>query len=207
MSIPRDGSAPTVLLVDDFDDARQMYGHYLRHFGYEPIEAATGEDALTLAFAHTPAVILMDLQLPGIDGWEVTRRLKKDERTKHIPIIALTAHALDRERERTRQAGAMKELRARLTQQQGDLARWNADPDTVKQSVMKLVLTLVDFLRQVMERQALRRMESGTLSDEEIEKLGLALMRLEETVHDLARQAGLDPKDLNLDLGPLGKLT
>lgn len=102
---------------------------------------------------------------------------------------------------------AAEELRARLTQQQGDLARWNADPDTVKQSVMKLVLTLVDFLRQVMERQALRRMESGTLSDEEIEKLGLALMRLEETVHDLARQAGLDPKDLNLDLGPLGKLT
>lgn len=94
-----------VLLVDDFDDARQMYGHYLRHFGYEPIEAATGEDALALALAHRPAVILMDLQLPGIDGWEITRRLKRDDRTKDIPIIALTAHALDRERERTRQAG------------------------------------------------------------------------------------------------------
>lgn len=105
MSTPPGNSGPMVLLVDDFDDARQMYGHYLRHFGYEPIEAATGEDALALALAHRPAVILMDLQLPGIDGWEITRRLKRDDRTKDIPIIALTAHALDRERERTRQAG------------------------------------------------------------------------------------------------------
>lgn len=104
MAIPPSGSGPTVLLVDDFDDARQMYGHYLRHFGYDAIEAGTGEEALTLAFAHQPAIILMDLQLPGIDGWEITRRLKKDERTKHIPIIALTAHAFDQERERTRQA-------------------------------------------------------------------------------------------------------
>ena len=102
---------------------------------------------------------------------------------------------------------AADELRARLTSHQTDLTRWNADPDDVQRSVMKLVLTLVDFLRQVMERQAVRRMDAGTLSDDEIEKLGLALMRLEETIHDLARQAGLDPKDLNLDLGPLGKLT
>lgn len=86
-------------------------------------------------------------------------------------------------------------------------ARWNADPEEVRRSVMKLVLTLVDFLRQLMERQALRRVDEGTLSDEETERIGLALMRLEETVHDLARQAGLDPADLNLDLGPLGRLT
>lgn len=99
------------------------------------------------------------------------------------------------------------ELRARIAAQQYEPARWNADADDVKRSVMKLVLTLVDFLRQVMERQAVRRMEAGSLSDDEIEQLGLALMRLEETIHDLARQAGLDPADLNLDLGPLGKLT
>lgn len=105
MSMPPGNSGPTVLLVDDFDDAREMYGHYLRHFGYEPLEAATGEDALALALARQPAIILMDLQLPGIDGWEITRRLKHDDRTRHIPIIALTAHALDRERERTRRAG------------------------------------------------------------------------------------------------------
>jgi Gas vesicle protein K len=86
-------------------------------------------------------------------------------------------------------------------------ARWNADPEDVRRSVMQLVLTLVDFIRQVMERQALRRMEEGTLTPEEIEKIGLALMKLEETVHDLARQSGLEPKDLNLDLGPLGRLT
>ena len=86
-------------------------------------------------------------------------------------------------------------------------ARWNADPEDVRRSVMQLVLTLVDFIRQVMERQALRRMDEGSLTPEEIERVGLALMRLEETVNDLARQAGLEPKDLNLDLGPIGKLT
>lgn len=84
--------------------------------------------------------------------------------------------------------------------------RWNADPEDVRRSVMQLVLTLVDFIRQVMERQALRRMEEGSLAPEEVEKVGLALMKLEETIHDLARQAGLEPKDLNLDLGPLGRL-
>ncbi len=71
---------------------------------------------------------------------------------------------------------------------------------------MQLVLTLVDFVRQVLERQAVRRMEEGTLTDDEIERIGVALMQLEQTVHDLARQAGLDPSELNLDLGPLGKL-
>lgn len=86
-------------------------------------------------------------------------------------------------------------------------ARWNADPEDVRRSVMQLVLTLVDFIRQVMERQALRRMDEGTLSPEEIERVGQALMKLEETIHDLARQAGLQPEDLKLDLGPLGRLT
>jgi hypothetical protein len=85
-------------------------------------------------------------------------------------------------------------------------ARWSADPDDVRKSVMQLVLTLVDFIRQVMERQAIRRMDEGTLTAEEIERIGVALMKLEETIHDLARQAGLAPEDLNLDLGPLGRL-
>ena len=84
--------------------------------------------------------------------------------------------------------------------------RWNADPDDVRKSVMQLVLTLVDFVRQVMERQAIRRMDEGTLTAEEIERIGTALMKLEETIHDLARQSGLAPEDLNLDLGPLGRL-
>ncbi|HEY7448077.1 MAG TPA: gas vesicle protein K [Vicinamibacterales bacterium] len=88
-----------------------------------------------------------------------------------------------------------------------NLPRWNADPDDVQRSVVKLVLSLVEFLRQLMERQAIRRMEERTLSSEEIEAVGLALKRLEETVRQLAKQFGLDPSDLNLDLGPLGKLT
>lgn len=98
------------------------------------------------------------------------------------------------------------EMRERVERQMAP-ARWNADPDDVRRSVMQLVLTLVDFIRQLMERQALRRMEEGSLSEEEIERIGQALMTLEQTVHDLARQAGLDPQDLNLDLGPFGRLT
>ena len=84
--------------------------------------------------------------------------------------------------------------------------RWNADPDDVRRSVVKLVLTLVEFIRQLLERQAIRRMEAGTLTADETEAVGMALMRLEETVRDLAAQFGLEPDDLNLDLGPVGKL-
>ena len=84
--------------------------------------------------------------------------------------------------------------------------RWNADPDEVRRSVLKLVLTLVEFIRQILERQAIRRMEANTLTAEETESVGLALMRLDETVRDLATQFGLHTEDLNLDLGPIGKL-
>jgi len=84
--------------------------------------------------------------------------------------------------------------------------RWNADPEDVRRSVAKLVLTLVEFIRQLLERQALRRMDAGTLTADETEAVGMALMRLEETVRDLGAQFGLDPEDLNLDLGPLGKV-
>jgi hypothetical protein len=84
--------------------------------------------------------------------------------------------------------------------------RWNADPEDVRRSVAKLVLTLVEFVRQLLERQAIRRMEAGTLTAEETEAVGLALMRLEDTVRDLGAQFGLDPADLKLDLGPVGRL-
>jgi hypothetical protein len=84
--------------------------------------------------------------------------------------------------------------------------RWNADPEDVRRSVAKLVLTLVEFIRQVLERQAIRRMEAGTLTADQTESVGLALMRLEETVRDLGAQFGLAQEDLNLDLGPIGKL-
>ena len=85
-------------------------------------------------------------------------------------------------------------------------ARWNADPDDVRKSVLKLVLTLVEFIRQILERQAIRRMEAQTLTPQETESVGLALMKLEETIHDLCEQFGLRREDLNLDLGPIGKL-
>ena len=88
----------------------------------------------------------------------------------------------------------------------GGPSRWNADPEDVQRSVVRLVLALVEFLRKLMERQAIRRMEAGTLEPQEIEDMGLALMRLEETVTDMAARFGLTPEELNLDLGPLGKL-
>ncbi len=84
--------------------------------------------------------------------------------------------------------------------------RWNADPEDVRRSVLKLVLTLVEFIRQILERQAIRRMEAQTLTAADTEAVGLALMRLEETIRELADQFGLAPEDLNLDLGPLGRL-
>ena len=84
--------------------------------------------------------------------------------------------------------------------------RWNANPDEVRRSVAKLVLTLIEFIRQLLERQAIRRMDAGTLTEEETEAVGLALMRLEETVRELGAQFGLAPEDLTLDLGPVGRL-
>jgi hypothetical protein len=84
--------------------------------------------------------------------------------------------------------------------------RWNADPDDVQRSVAQLVLTLVEFVRKLLERQAIRRMEGRTLTDEQTEDIGIALMKLEETVRDIAAKFGIAPEDLNLDLGPVGKL-
>src|SRR5688572_30153166 len=88
----------------------------------------------------------------------------------------------------------------------GSPLRWNADPDDVQRSVAQLVLTLVEFIRQLLERQAIRRMEAGTLTDQQTEDIGSALMTLEATVRDLAARFGISIEDLNLDLGPAGKL-
>jgi len=84
--------------------------------------------------------------------------------------------------------------------------RWNADPDDVQRSVAQLVLTLVEFIRRVLERQAIRRMEAGTITDRQTEEIGRALMKLEETVVEIGAKFGVRPEDLNLDLGPVGKL-
>ena len=80
---------------------------------------------------------------------------------------------------------------------------WNPDPEDVQKSVAQLVLTLVEFLRRLMERQAIRRMEEKTLTRKEVEAVGVALMKLEETIREIGKRFGLTPEDLNLDLGTL----
>ena len=84
--------------------------------------------------------------------------------------------------------------------------RIDADPDSVQQGLAQLVLTIVELLRQLMERQALRRIEGGGLSDEQVENLGRTFMELDRAMEELRGQFGLEPEDLNLDLGPLGRL-
>jgi len=99
---------------------------------------------------------------------------------------------------------AMREQLERLAK--APPPRWNADPEDVRRSVVKLVLTLIEFIRQLLERQAIRRMDAGTLTADQTEAVGLALMRLEETIRDLGTQFGIAPEDLTLDLGPVGRL-
>ena len=89
-----DQNSPLILVVDDYQDAREMYAEYLQFSGFRVAEARNGNEAVDQAFALRPDLILMDLSLPGKDGWEATRELKADERTRHIPIVALTGHAL-----------------------------------------------------------------------------------------------------------------
>lgn len=84
--------------------------------------------------------------------------------------------------------------------------RVNADPENAEQSLVTLVLTVVELLRQLMERQALRRVDHGDLTDEQIENVGRTLMRLEERMTELCEHFGVEPGELNLDLGPLGPL-
>lgn len=96
---------PLVLVVDDFEAGRDLVAEYLAFRGYEVATAADGAEGLEKALELVPDAILMDLSLPELDGWEATRRLRGDERTRGIRIIALTAHALEAERERALEAG------------------------------------------------------------------------------------------------------
>jgi len=100
-----DQNTPLILVVDDYQDAREMYAEYLQFSGFRVAEARNGNEAVDQAFALKPDLILMDLSLPGMDGWEATRRLKADDTTKHIPIVALTGHALAGASEGARKAG------------------------------------------------------------------------------------------------------
>jgi hypothetical protein len=84
--------------------------------------------------------------------------------------------------------------------------RVSADPENVERGLVQLVLTLVELLRQLMERQAIRRLDAGALTEEETERLGTTLMLLERRMTELREHFGLTPEDLNIDLGPLGRL-
>ena len=102
---PIDEQAPLILVVDDFADVREMYAAYLRFAGFRVDEAADGVEALAKASKLRPDLVLMDLSLPGLDGWEATRRIKADEQTRHIPVVALTGHTLAPYLQRARDAG------------------------------------------------------------------------------------------------------
>ena len=97
--------SPTVLIVEDNDDNMNIYSTILKFSGYQVIEAIDGEAALEAARGQQPGMILMDVSIPKIDGWEVTRILKADPATAGIPIVALTAHALEGNRARAMEAG------------------------------------------------------------------------------------------------------
>jgi hypothetical protein len=104
-------------------------------------------------------------------------------------------------------AEAVADLKRQLNSiANGTPDRIDCNPETVEQGLAKLVLGLIELIRRLLERQAIRRMEGGSLNDEQVENMGLALMKLEQKVHQLAGEFNLTPKDLNLDLGPLGKL-
>jgi two-component system, cell cycle response regulator DivK len=96
---------PLVLVVEDYQDAREMYAAYLQFSGFDVAEAGNGIEAIEKTQELLPDIVLMDLALPRMDGWEATRRLKNDPRTKHIPIVALTGHALAGHAEGARAAG------------------------------------------------------------------------------------------------------
>jgi two-component system, cell cycle response regulator DivK len=96
----------TVLVIDDHEDNRRILRDLLRSAGYEVIEATTGEDGVATAQARTPNLILMDIQLPGIDGYEATRRIKADDTLRHIPLIVVTSYALSGDDAKALAAGA-----------------------------------------------------------------------------------------------------
>ena len=97
--------APLILVVDDVADARYMYSFYLTTHGYRVCEATNGADAIRLAVEQQPALVLMDMGLPVIDGWEATRRIKADPRIQRVPVLAISGHAFPDSVTRAKDAG------------------------------------------------------------------------------------------------------
>jgi len=125
-----------------------------------------------------------------------------------VPVTTAELRALREEIDRRLRspARAVGKQGTAAARRGGAPLRWNPEPEDVQKSVAQLVLTIVEFLRRLMERQAIRRMEQKTLTRKEVEAVGEALMTLEETIRDMALRFGLTPEDLNLDLGPIGPL-
>lgn len=96
----------TILIVDDVEDTRDMYAEYLRHCGFTVITATDGAQGLDAARAHRPDLILMDVTMPGLDGWMATRLLKQDALIKNIPVIILSAHVFTEHRDAAHESGA-----------------------------------------------------------------------------------------------------
>ena len=96
---------PLVLLAEDFEDARELYRDYLEYSGFSVRTANNGREAIERAIALQPDIILMDASMPVLDGWQATRELKANPATKHIPVLALTAHAFDDARTQAKAVG------------------------------------------------------------------------------------------------------
>ena len=116
-----------VLIVDDHYDNRAIYRSLLTHLGYDVAEAEDGDEAIEVARTQQPQIILMDMSLPGRDGWSATRALKDDPTTAHIPVIALTAHVSDEYRERAKAAGCDASIAKPVV------------PRTVAETIQKLI--------------------------------------------------------------------
>ena len=122
----------TVLIVEDNEDNRIVYSTILRHHGFRVSEALDGEEGISKAREELPDIILMDISIPVIDGWEVTQTLKRDDLTRHIPVVALTAHAMPGDRERAIAVGC-----------DGYLAK-PCEPRAVLAEVNRLLASLAD---------------------------------------------------------------
>ena len=122
----------TVLIVEDNEDNRIVYSTILRHHGFRVSEALDGEEGISKAREELPDIILMDISIPVMDGWEVTQTLKRDDLTRHIPVVALTAHAMPGDRERAIAVGC-----------DGYLAK-PCEPRAVLAEVNRLLASLAD---------------------------------------------------------------
>jgi len=123
-----------------------------------------------------------------------------------VPVTASELRRLRNEIQRRMSTVDVGKQRTRVRRRGRATMRWNPEPEDVQRSVAQLVLTIVEFLRKLMERQAIRRMEQKTLTRKEVEAVGAALMQLERTIREIGDRFGLAPEDLNMDLGPLGTL-